>query len=189
MHTVKPERAILRAYQKNMKMHTENPKMAIPRVYQKNTSINKPNLIPKIKYEKWNRFVNSMNDFAATLSEEFWFKIRPPVSVVVEIVRNSQEIDVCINDINIGVEYLGKVYDLDRSNEDLVEESFDLMCKMLFNAKTKDATIEMKKSADVRIDNYDGMIEFDISADVHIDKYIDNIQRSSACKIWFKGVW
>ena len=50
-------------------------------------------MIPKIMYEKQNRFVDSMNDFASTLIKEFGFEIRPPVSVVTEIiVRNSQEL-------------------------------------------------------------------------------------------------
>ena len=44
MHTENPERAILRAYQKNKKnekKHTKNPERAIPRSYQKNTNTSK----------------------------------------------------------------------------------------------------------------------------------------------------
>ena len=80
-----------------------------------------------------------MNDFTAEISEEFRLKTRPTVTVVAEIVRNSQEIDIYVNDINISLYSLKysddpeeydadrkmlnrKVWDLERSNEDLVNK-------------------------------------------------------------------
>ena len=90
MHTEHPERAIPRAYQKNekknnKKKHTKNPKRAISRSYKKNsnTSSNKPDV------KKRKRYVDDMNDFASRLFKEFGSKIRPPVSVVAEVVKTS----------------------------------------------------------------------------------------------------
>ena len=106
MHTQNPERAILIACQKNdrNKEHTENSERAILRAYQKstNTSSNKPDM------EKKKRFSNSMNDFASTLTEEFGHEIRPPDSVVAEIVRNSQEIECLEYDEDINISLLFK---------------------------------------------------------------------------------
>ena len=40
-----------------------------------------------------------MNNSASRIFKEFGNKIRPPVSVVAEVVKNSQEIDVCRKDM------------------------------------------------------------------------------------------
>ena len=104
MHTEKLERAIPRPYLKNKKKYTENPKRAIPRGYQKstNTSSTKPNI------EKGNRLIDSMNDFASAITKEFGFKVRSPVSVVVEVVRNSQEIEYLKYDEDTNISLLLK---------------------------------------------------------------------------------
>ena len=103
MHTKKPERAILRVYQKtnknkNKKKYTEIPERAIPISYKekKNTSSNKPDveklLAIEPDVEKWsrhygrNRYVDDMNDFASRIFKEFGNIIKPPTKGKVEVV-------------------------------------------------------------------------------------------------------
>ena len=133
----------------------------MPRAYQNNIPSNKPNV------EKRTRYANDINYFSSRLIKKFGFKIRSPVSVVAEIIRNSQEIDVCCNDIkNLTYDeditlLFPRICDLEWLNEDLVEKSFDLMIEMMmeivFSAETYPA-IEANNSADVPIDNYDETI-------------------------------
>ena len=49
---------------------------------------NKPN------FGKPNQYANLMNCFGSNIFEEFNIKVRPPLSVVLEVITNSQEIEV-----------------------------------------------------------------------------------------------
>ena len=51
--------------------------------------------------KKRNRYLDDMDDFSYRIFEEFGFKVRPPASVVAEVVRNSQDIDVFRRDMKI----------------------------------------------------------------------------------------
>ena len=73
-----------------------------------------------------------MNDFASSFSKEFGNIIKPPVSVVAEIIKNSQEIDVCrkkIKRLDWYDEEIGfsnkllcsRIWFLEELNDDLVE--------------------------------------------------------------------
>ena len=70
------------------------------------------------------------------------------------ILRNSQQIDVCLNDMEISLHSMGddgpdkherqrsriwiQLRDLESSNEQLVEKSFDLMYQEVIHTEAKD---------------------------------------------------
>ena len=90
-----------------------------------------------------NEFIDRMNKYADNLSKRIGFEVRPTVRVIEKILKNSRERDNCLNDIEDSLEnndeqdeYMSqlwnKISNLDRSYEDLTENSFGLMLQEAF---------------------------------------------------------
>ena len=56
-------------------------------------------MIHNMIYYKQKIFIDTVCDYAAEICKQFRFEIIPPVSVVADIIKHSEEIDVCLNDI------------------------------------------------------------------------------------------
>ena len=159
----------------NQKRHTENLDREIMKGCE---SGNKPNV------GKINKYVNLMSDFASDILKEYKINVRPPLSVVAEVIKNSQDIEVCRKEMKqLTVceeysEYISRVssmiHDLQQLNDELVSKYYQLMFDMFPNIDDMDSAIrKADDSADVRKIKYqkDATIEVNSSADVHKIKY------------------